>query len=165
MVDFSNNNILFDTVINKLLESNSNNGMVIYPVQVPPESREECIELCRRAGLDKEEWNLNDKPASFEEAMKQASDDVVKHEAVHAMQTLYIPNIYKGLQNLTHKETSSEEEKSKNYFIRPPEIMAYAYDTAKGVDREDNLKKYNKIGGDVLKQFNHYLKEYLKRVK
>lgn len=154
----------FDTVINKLLESNSNNDIVIYPVQVPPESREECIELCRRAGLDKEEWNINEKPVSFDEGMKQASDDTVKHEAVHAMQILYIPNIFDGLEDLTHKITSSDEEKSKNYFNRPPEIMAYAYDTAKGVDREKNLKVYNRIGGDVLRQFNHYLREYKKKL-
>lgn len=135
-----------------------------YPIQVPPSTKKECIKICRETRMAEGPWSKNvdgvDVAASFEEIVKSWDLATAQHEAIHALQELNIPDIGKGLPQLSHKFGSSEEHKKKHYYNRPTEIMAYAYDTANGVDSSKNKKIYKDIGGEVHDLFQHYVREY-----
>lgn len=147
-----------------LLEKNQ---LKAYPIQIPPSSREGCVKLMKQSKrMSQGPWvkNINGKDVEidFEDAIKEWSMSNLQHETVHALQDLNIPEIFKNLPELSHKFGSSEEYKKKHYYNRPTEIMAYAYDTAMGVDSAKNEKTYKEIGGEVYELFQHYVKEYKK---
>lgn len=139
-----------------------------YPVQVPPKSKKECIKICSKTKMAEGPWFINtsdkddDKEVSFEDAIKEWDIETTRHETVHALQEINIPGIFKGLPELSHKFVSSEKYKQKHYYSRPPEIMAFAYDTAMGVDAAKNEKTFKAIGGEVYDLFTHYVQEYKK---
>jgi hypothetical protein len=149
---------------NYLLESKK---LKQYTIQVPPSTKEECIKTMMKVpSIVKGPWfkNINGKDVKMDpkEAMNDMSLPTVRHEALHAKQHLNIPEIFKGLPELTHNFGSSEEYKKKHYYNRPPEIMAYAYDTVMGVDSKKNQKTFEEIGGEVYELFQHYVEEYKK---
>ena len=137
-----------------------------YSIQTPPTTKKECIRICKKTSMAEDPWTKNvngkDVDISFEEAAKSWDLATARHEALHALQELNIPNIMKGLPKLSHKFDSPEEYKKKHYYNRPPEIMAYAYDTVMGVNSAKNKKIYKDIGGEVYDLFQHYISEYKK---
>lgn len=137
-----------------------------YPIQVPPSTKAECIKLLKKTDMAKESWFMNkggkDVEMSFDDAVKDWDIATVRHETVHALQEINIPGIFKGLPELSHKFGDSEEYKKKHYYNRPPEIMAYAYDTAMGVDSAKNKRTFKDMGGKVYELFLHYVEEYEK---
>lgn len=82
--------------------------------------------------------------------MKQMLLKTLRHEALHAKQEKEIPGIFKGLPKSSHSFNSSEEYKMKHYYNRPPEIMAYTYDSCMGVNTKKTDRIYKKIGGGSL---------------
>ena len=139
-----------------------------YPIQIPPKSKTECIKICSKTKMADGPWYMNsgdggdDKEMSFKDAAKEWDIKTARHETVHALQEINIPDIFKGLPDLSHKFVSTEKYKQKHYYNRPPEIMAFAYDTAMGVDAAKNEKTFKNIGGEVYDLFTHYVEEYKK---
>ena len=155
--------MLFDQLVESIIKP-----LKVWPIQIPPEDVEECKELCLNGHMGKEEW-VHSRPdgsevtLSAKDAIEEWDDNTARHECVHELQQRNIPDIFKDLPSLTHSDLSSDEYKDLNYHNRPPEIMAYAYDAARGADKadgHDNTKIYKRIGGEVEKLFNHYVKEY-----
>lgn len=141
-----------------------------YPIVIPPTTKEECIKAMLQSKKTSEgPWtaNVNGKDVEMkpEEAINQMSLKTLRHEALHAKQEKEIPEIFKGLPKLTHSFNSSEEYKMKHYYNRPPEIMAYAYDSCMGVDAKKNDAIFDKIGGEVLELYKHYKEEYKRALK
>jgi hypothetical protein len=137
-----------------------------YPIQIPPKTKAECIKICSKTKMADGPWYMNsggdDKEMSFKDAAKGWDIETTRHETVHALQEINIPGIFKGLPALSHKFVSTEKYKQKHYYSRPPEIMAFAYDTAMGVDVAKNEKTFKAIGGEVYELFTHYVDEYKK---
>ena len=141
------------------------NTLTRYPVVVPPNSREECIKiLLNDSETSKGPWFINKDGKSVEISAEEAISDMdienLRHEALHALQRKKIPKIFKNLPKLSHDFDSSEEYKMKHYYNRPPEIMAYAYDSVMNVNTQESDKIFQKIGGEVYNLYNHYKTEY-----
>ena len=138
-----------------------------YAIVVPPTTKKECIEaLLSDKKMSEGPWAMNVKGKTVEmtaeEALKKMDLNTLRHEALHALQNKTIPGIFRNLPKLTHSFDSSEEYKMAHYFNRPPEIMAYAYDSVMNVNRKENDRIFKKIGGDVYDLYNHYKEEYKK---
>ncbi len=136
-----------------------------YIIQIPPNTKKECIEIMKKVpSITKGPWmkNVNNKEVqqTFKQAVKDMDIETARHETLHALQELNIPEIFKDLPVLTHQFDSTEEYKKKHYYNRPPEIMAYAYDTVMGVNSQENQRIYKEINGKVNELFQHYVQEY-----
>jgi hypothetical protein len=74
--------------------------------------------------MAKGSWFMNkdgkDVEMSFDDAAKDWDIAIARHEAVHALQEINIPEIFKGLPELSHKFDDSEEYKKKKYYKRRP---------------------------------------------
>ena len=113
-----------------------------FPIQIPP-GKEESIELIMKYG-DKTWW-IGDFETSDPEVIREMfSKDCelnVRHEALHILQKLNIPEIFVGYGDITIKgEWFSQisennfsisgiehQENFRDYFTREYEIMAYAF--------------------------------------
>jgi hypothetical protein len=139
-----------------------------YDIQIPPRSKKECLALMNKASMANEEWTMMIKGKEVKmpakEAFKKMNIATIRHETVHAMQELNIPGILKKLPSLDGKAMTSEANKKKYYYTRHPEIMAYAYDTAMGVNAEKTKKIYQSIGGREYELFVYYLESYKKSI-
>lgn len=143
-----------------------------YPVIVPPSDLNKCIELVADQFKDDgpfvyikngKEYETDDSREWVESLPKEQ----LRHEAVHALQDQQIPQIYDGLPALDldgvdWDDFDNNPAKKKKYMSRHPEIMAFAFDAAHGIDTEKNMKEYERIGGEVEKLFHHYVNEYKK---
>ena len=138
-----------------------------YPIVVPPNTKKECIKvLLNNKKMSKGPWATNVKGKTVEmtaeEAFAKMNLKTLRHEALHALQLETTPGMFRNLPALTHDFDSSEEYKMAHYLNRPPEIMAYAYDSVMNVNRKENDRVFKKIGGDVYELYNHYKEEYKK---
>ena len=118
------------------------NFMITYPIQVPP-NKEESIDLVINNGPSS--WFINDVETSDKEVIRRfLSDDSelgARHEALHILQGLNIPEIFNNIRSLDIKSEWFGEIKENNfsllginhekefydYFTLDYEIMAYAF--------------------------------------
>lgn len=150
-----------------LVEKDQSKKLKRYPVVVPPTSKKECIDvLLSDKTMSEGPWATNVKGKTVEmtaeEAFKKMDLNTLRHEALHALQLKQIPGIFKNLPKLSHQFDSPEDYKKKHYYNRPPEIMAYAYDSCMGVNTRSSDKTFKEIGGDVYDLYLHYKEEYKK---
>ena len=112
------------------------------------------------------------KMGTYADFVKTLDDDIIPHEAIHALQMREMPEILKGLPEIDlgdSWETSSPAQQQK-YYSRPPEIMAFAYDyvadvgASSGATREELYNAYEEIGGEVFETFKKYIEAYKKRL-
>ena len=143
-----------------------------YSIIVPPTDLQKCKELIAAQFegegpfvymKDGEEIETNDSQEWVESLPKEQ----LRHEAIHAIQDKQIPQIFDGLPELDldgvdWDDFKNNPSKKKTYMSRHPEIMAFAFDAAYGIDAEDTIKEYERIGGEVLSLFQYYVKEYKK---
>ena len=143
-----------------------------FPIVVPPSDLEQCKKLIADNFegdgpfvyvKDGKEHETDDSREWAESLPKEQ----LQHEAVHALQDQQFPQIYDGLPELDldgvdWDNFNDSPEKKKKYMSRHPEIMAFAFDAANGIDAEKNIKEYERIGGEVEKLFQYYVKEYQK---
>lgn len=118
------------------------NFMVTYPIQVPP-NKEESIDLVVNNGPDS--WFINDVETSdkgvIRDYLSGDSELGARHEALHILQGLNIPEIFNNVKSLDIKSEWFVEIKENNfsllgishekefydYFTLDHEIMAYAF--------------------------------------
>jgi len=118
------------------------NFKTYFPIQIPP-NKEESIELIMKHGP--KTWWIRDSETSDPRVIREVfSEDCelsVRHEALHILQKLNIPEIFVGYGDITIKgEWFSQisennfsisgiehEENFRDYFTREYEIMAYAF--------------------------------------
>ena len=109
---------------------------------------------------------------TYADFVETLDDDVVPHEAIHALQMREMPAIFKGLPEIdlgASWEESSLEQHQK-YYGRAPEIMAFAYDyvadvgSSSGATREELYNAYEEIGGEAFETFKKYVEAYKKRL-
>jgi len=125
-----------------LKEFNLFSNINIYPIQVPP-SKVESIDLIVNYGPST--WFINDVEVSDKEKIKEnfinGSEVGVRHEALHILQELNIPEIFENSKQLEIRSEWFDEIKNNNfsldniehkrefidYFSLDHEIMAYAF--------------------------------------
>ena len=155
----------FKDLVDYILKEATLKKLKRYPVIIPPTGKEECINiLLNNEATSKGPWITNvrgkDVETTAEEAFEKMNIKTLRHEALHALQMEQIPDIFKNLPKLSHQFNTSEDYKKKNYYNRPPEIMAYAYDASMGVNTKLADRIYKEIGGDVYDLYQHYKQEY-----
>jgi hypothetical protein len=128
--------------LNKFYNYLNEYKLEIYPIQIPP-SKEDSIELVIKNGGDI--WVIYDVETSDIDLIRntflEGSEVGVRHEAVHILQQLNIPEIFNNAKPLTieykyFKEIYDNDFSIKgikhekdfyNYFSLEHEIMAYAF--------------------------------------
>ena len=158
----------------RLFEIKQEKEIEPYPIVVPPTDLEQCKQLIAKGMKDDGPFNYAD-----ENGKETQTDDVndwvdhlpkeiLRHEALHVLQDQQCPQISDGLPPLDYLDgvdwddfDNSPNEKKK-YMSRHTEIMAFAFDTVRGKDAEDNTRRYKVIGGEAEKLFKHYVREYSK---
>tara|TARA_R110000751_G_C13456767_1_gene444853 strand:- start:8 stop:532 length:525 start_codon:yes stop_codon:yes gene_type:complete len=151
-------------------------------VLVPPSSLEAGRELIATTAMpgqdleDEFEFTVDgeDEPKTGTHAdfVKTLKDDVVPHEAIHALQMREMPELFKGLPEIDLGDSWEESSPAQiqRYYSRPPEIMAFAYDyvadvgASSGSTREELYNSYEEIGGDVFETFKKYIEAYKKQL-
>ena len=141
-----------------------------YSIIVPPTDLEKCKNLIGDTFEGDGPFNYveDGKDVETDDARDWAEHlptEQLRHEAIHALQDKQIPEIFKDLPELDldgvdWDNFDDNPDKKKVYMSRHPEIMAFAFDTANGIEAEDSIKEYERIGGSALKLFQHYVKEY-----
>ena len=108
---------------------------------------------------------------TYADFVETLDDDVVAHEAIHALQMRELPELYDGLPpvDLGSSFEESSTEQQQKYYSRPPEIMAFAYDyaaniTSGGVSPDELYQDYEEVGGEVFEIFKKYVEAYKKRL-
>jgi hypothetical protein len=169
------------------------NFIKTFPIQIPPNKSESIDIIISNLELpvyikDVETSDINVIRNYFDES----SECGVRHEALHILQELNIPDIFKNIKQLSIKAEWFDEIKENNwslsgiphekdftiYFSNSSEIMAYSFcfvllqknkdagfDINGNYDSEFELnvnKIYESIGGDILQQFNEYCSNYSK---
>lgn len=142
----------------------------VWPIQIPPNDIAACKKLILTYMDDPEAEYYSDDERVFDidEWVNSLSNNTIKHEAIHALQNKNIPDIYQGLSSLEYmnsidwrdSEALIDDPNYQMYLSRAPEIMAFAYDAANGIDTKEIIAKYKKIGGAVEYQFKHYYNQY-----
>ena len=112
-----------------------------------------------------------EKRGTPEEWVKTLPNNILPHEALHAIQTQEMPELFKGSSDiLPDGWNKATDKQKKDYFSVPAEIMAFAYDyatktTSADTSPEETYGEYEKIGGKVFEKFKRYVEEYKKRLK
>jgi hypothetical protein len=117
-------------------------NITIYDIQIPP-NKEKSIELIIKNGPDV--WFINDEELSDKEIIKKRlledSELTSRHEALHVLQELNIPDIFKNSNPLEIKSSwfnqlsennfsikgIKNQKKFYDYFTLEHEIMAWAF--------------------------------------
>jgi hypothetical protein len=163
-----------------------------FPIQIPPNKSESIDIIISNLELpvyikDVETSDIN----IIRDYFNEGSECCVRHEALHALQQINIPDIF-NIKQLSIRAEWFDEIKENGwslsgiphekdftiYFSNPSEIMAYSFcfvllqkDKNTGFDIngyfdsefELNVNKiYESIGGGILQQFNEYCSKYSK---
>ena len=112
------------------------------------------------------------KTGTYADFVKTLDDDVVPHEAIHALQMREIPELFNGLPEIDLGDSWEESSpgQQQKYYSRGPEIMAFAYDyvadvgASSGATREELYNSYEEIGGEVFEMFKKYIEAYKKQL-
>ena len=96
-------------------------------------------------------------------------DDALPHEAIHALQTKKMPELFDNSVEHSLPDDVEWEDipwgKKEKYYSVPSEIMAYAYDYASGKNKPEEIyKDYESIGGAIFEKFKKYVEAYKTRM-
>lgn len=156
----------------KITDIVESDGIQPYPLIYPPHDLQRCKDLLL-ADVGEEQTFTYEKNGEevttddVQEWVDNLPDYTLRHEALHTLQKQQIPEIFKNLQDVDldgvdWNDFNADHEIKGVYFSRHPEIMAMAFDAARGVETEEDIREYERIGGAPLKLFQYYMQGYRK---